>query len=75
MKVVDIVPKQICVNMEFSEIECHAILDFFDKAVPLYKKVHFDAEIDHSLSVVEDFDRQLKSVTKTIKEETERNDS
>jgi len=81
MKVVDIVPRQIYVKMEFSDVECQDILDFFEKAIPLYAKVHFDTKvhfdspIDDSLSIADNFRSELKSIVKTIKEETDRNDS
>jgi hypothetical protein len=75
MKVVDIVPKQIYVKMEFSDVECQDILNFFEKAIPLYAKVHFDSPIDDSLSVADNFRSELKSIVKTIKEETDRDGS
>ena len=75
MKVVEIVPRQIYVKMEFSDVECQNILNFFERAIPLYAKVHLDSDIDDSLSVAENFRSELKSIVKTIRGEAEQNGS
>ena len=66
MKVVDVFPKEICVNIEFTSQEISRILDFIEKAMPLYAKVHLDGPIDESALAIEKFNTELKSVSKLI---------
>ena len=68
MKIVDIIPRQICVTIELSAEECASLSDFFEKAMLLYAKVYSDDQADDSLSVADDLTHQLKTVVKTIKE-------
>ena len=75
MKVDDIIPRQICVKIELTESDCRALLNFFEKCVPLYAKVHLNSVTDDSLSGAEEFKSHLASVVKTIEKETRDYDS
>jgi len=70
MKIIDIVPKEICVNIELSEEEIDDLLNFFDKAIPLYAKVYSDGPIENSERGAEGFTLLLKRIQKAIKTET-----
>lgn len=72
MKIIDVVPRQIVAVLELSSEEIRGILDFFEKCMPLYAKVHLDGPISESEQVTEGFINLLKSISKTIEKETER---
>ena len=65
-KIVDVVPKQIWVTIEFSELGIRSLLDFFEKVIPLYAKVYPEAGNERTESVVTGFENQLKTVLKEI---------
>ena len=69
MKIVDIIPKEICVKIELSEEECASLEDFFEKGLVLYAKVYADSVTDECLSGPTDFKNMLTSVLKEIKKE------
>jgi len=69
MKIVDIIPKEICIKFELTEEETASLLDFFEKCMPLYAKVYSDSAIDDSLSVPTEFNQMLASILKEIKKE------
>jgi len=71
MQVLNIVPKNIHAILEFSSEEICDILDFIEKAIPLYAKVHLNGPIAKLAYTIEDFEKQLKSISKAIKAETE----
>jgi len=68
MKIVDIIPRQICVKIEISKEDTQSLLDFFEKCMPLYVKVYSDSVTDDSLSVPTEFNQMLASILKEIKE-------
>lgn len=70
MKIIDIVPKYICANIELGDSEIDEILDFLDKAIPLYVKVYLDGPINESDLGVEKFRSLLMHIQKAIKTET-----
>ena len=72
VKIIDVVPKDIHITVEFSSRAIERILDFFEKSIALYSKVYIDGPIDESLATVEDFKYKLESVLKTMKEENEK---
>ena len=69
MRIVDIIPRQICVKLEISKEDTQSLLDFFEKCLPLYVKVYSDAAIDDSLSVPTEFNQMLTSIIKEIEKE------
>ena len=71
INIIDIVPKDVFVSMEFSVEAIECILNYLEKSIVLYSKVYSDAAIDDSLSVAEDFKHKLTSVMKMLKKETE----
>jgi len=70
MKIIDIVPRQICADIELSEEEIGTLLNFLDKAIPLYVKVYSDGPIDGSQQGAENFKVLLTHIQKAIKTET-----
>ena len=75
MKVVDIIPRQICVKIELTDSDCKYLLSFFEKCIPLYAKVHLNSVTDDSLSGAEEFKSHLASAMKLIEKETREYDS
>ena len=71
MRIVDIVPRRICIKIELSEEECASLEDFFEKGLVLYAKVYSDSVTDERLSGPTEFKNMLTSVLKSIKKETE----
>ncbi|MHA2047151.1 MAG: hypothetical protein ACW99G_20355 [Candidatus Thorarchaeota archaeon] len=71
MKIIDILPRQICISIEFSEEEIRGLLVFLEKAMPLYAKVYLDSDASELSSEIENIYKELKSVIKAIKSETE----
>ena len=69
MRIVDIIPRQICIKFEISKEDTQSLLDFFEKCMPLYVKVYSDSAIDDSLSVPTEFTQMLASILKEIKKE------
>lgn len=72
MKIIDIFPKEICVNIELTSGEVEQILAFFERAIPLYQKVYLDGPIDESELVAEEFIKQLQSIKKAIETEMQK---
>ena len=68
MEVLDIVPRDIFVNIEFSSQEIRHILDFLEKSILLYVKVHSDGSAEQSGRVAEQFISELKSIMKAIED-------
>ena len=68
MRIVDIIPRQICIKLEITKEECASLLDFFEKGLVLYAKVYSDSVTDDSLNVPTDFKSMLTSILKEIKE-------
>ena len=66
MRIVDIVPRRICIKIELSEEECASLLDFFEKGLVLYAKVYSDSVTDECLSVPTEFNQMLTSILKEI---------
>ena len=66
MKIVDIIPKEICIKFELTEEETASLLDFFEKCMPLYAKVYSDSVTDECLSVPTEFNQMLTSILKEI---------
>ena len=66
MKVIDIYPREICVRVEFSKPQIDRILDFLKKAIPLYEKVHSDADIDTLAYMKTFFGENLQRVQEDI---------
>ena len=75
MQILDIIPREIHVGFEVSSNEALAILDFIEKAKPLYAKVHSDVPIDGSLSVIEEFEQHLNAVKEALEKEINANGS
>jgi len=70
MEVIDVFPKDVHAVIEFSSEEIRGILNFLEKAISLYAKVHSDGSAEQSDSVIEEFESQLKSVLKVIEKES-----
>ena len=70
MKVLDIFPRDIYINMEFSSAEIHYILEFLKKAISLYAKVYSDGSTEELDSAIDEFKSQLESILKAIKTES-----
>ena len=68
MRIVDIIPRKICIEIEMSREEAESLRDFFEKCMPLYEKVYSDAAIDDSLSVPSGFKEMLASISKELEE-------
>jgi len=70
MRVIDIVPRDIYATMEFSTEEIRDLSHFLEKAIPLYNKVYLNGPIEQSLRSIDNFKKQLKSISEAIKKET-----
>jgi len=62
-------PKTICIDIEFTLEEIEGILNFLNKAIPLYVKVYSDGPIDELELVNSEFKAELERIVKTVKGE------
>jgi hypothetical protein len=72
VKVIDVFPKDIFVSIEFSSQEIRGILNFLEKSMSLYAKVHSDGLTEHSDSVINELEIELKRILKMIEAENKK---
>jgi len=66
MRIISVEPKDIHVEIDFSLFEIKRILNFFDKAYPLYQKVYSDEDTDESSFIQDIFVSKLESLIKDL---------
>lgn len=68
MMILDVKPRDVQVTMEMSAVELRGILDFIQKAEPLYSKVFGDQERLGHLFVRDQFAPVLTQLLRDIKQ-------